>query len=127
MYNPYFKFSKARQTGRLPSYILRGSKFNNTPSQYKGRVYHSRKEAEYAMALDDMKNMGEIKDWTPQYRLKLEVNGQHITNYIADFLVEKTTGQIEIHETKGYFTDSAKIKWRLAQALYPDYKFILIK
>ena len=120
------KFSKRKQV-RLPTYIKWGSKFHNTPSQYKGRLFHSRLEAEYAMILDDMKRTGEIKNWSPQFTLKLDVNGKHIANYIADFLVTKKGGALEIHETKGYFTDLAKLKWRLSQALYPQYKFVLIK
>ena len=120
-------FSKRKQTGRVPSYIKWGSKFHNIPSQYKGRLYHSKKEAEYAMILDDMIKTGEIEGWQPQYSLSLNVNEKHICNYIADFLVLKKELVYEIHETKGYFTDTAKIKWRLAQVLYPEYKFILIK
>ncbi len=120
-------FSKRKQTGRIPSYIKWGSKYHNTPSQYKGRLYHSKKEAEYAMILDDMVKHKEIDSWEPQFTLKLDVNGKHICNYIADFKVIKNKKYIEIRETKGYFTDTAKIKWRLAQALYPKYKFILIK
>lgn len=122
------KFSKRKQTGRIPSYILKGSKFGNIPTIYKDRTYHSRLEAEYAIILDDMVKCKEIKKWTPQFTLKLDVNDQHIANYIADFLVTMPNGSEEIRETKGYFTDTAKLKWRLAQALYGDkYKFILIK
>ena|SRR3990167_5160828 len=119
-------FSKRVQTGRIPSYILRGSKFGNTPSQYKGKLYHSKFETEYAMILDDMVKTGEIKKWTRQKTLRLDVNGKHICNYIADFMVMKN-GHAEIHETKGFFTPISKLKWRLAIALYPEYKFVLIK
>lgn len=117
-------FPKPKKT---PSYILRGSKYNNTPSQYKGRIYHSRKEAEYAMILDDMMRHKEIKSWWSQRTLRLEINGKLICKYIADFIVEKDGGMLEIHETKGYFTPYSKLKWKLAQVLYPNYKFILIK
>ena len=112
----------------LRGYLRRGSKFGNVPSQYKGRTYHSRKEAEYAIILDDMKRIGEIKSWVPQYKMRLDVNGEHICDYIADFLVTTSTGLKEIHETKGYFTDPGKFKWRLAQALYRHrYKFVLVQ
>ena len=121
-------FSKRKQTGRIPSYIKWGSKYHNTPSQYKGRLYHSKKEAEYAMILDDMVKTGEIISWSPQFKLELDFNGKHICNYIADFVVYRKLGLVEIHETKGYFTDLAKIKWKLAQAIYgKGYKFVLIK
>ena len=133
--NMVLKFSKRSQVG-LPTYIKWGSKFHNTPSRYKGKMYHSKKEAEYAMILDDMIKTGEISDWAGQFTMKLDVNGKHICNYIADFLVQKRVGwkgktallREEIHETKGYFTPIAKLKWRLAIALYGDkYTFKLIK
>lgn len=119
------KFSKRKQVG-LPNYIKWGSKFHNTPTTYKGHTFHSRLEAEYAMILEDMKKHEEIHNWTPQVTLRLDVNDKHICNYIADFLVEKGL-HLEIHECKGFFTPIGKLKYRLAQALYPQYKFKLIK
>lgn len=120
------KFSKRKQTGRIAPYILRGTKFGNIPTRYKGRLFHSKFEAEYAMILDDMVKCKEIKSWTPQFKLKLDVNGKHIAYYIADFLVKR--GRLwEIHEVKGRWTSTGKIKYRLAQALYPEYKFVLIQ
>jgi hypothetical protein len=121
------KFSKRKQAGRVPSYIKWGSKFHNIPSRYNGRLYHSKFEMEYAMILDDMKKHKEIVSWSPQFVLRLDVNGKHIANYFADFKVIKKGGLIEIHECKGMWTAVGKIKYKLAQALYPDYKFILIK
>lgn len=121
------KFSKTKQAKQIPRYILRGSKFNNTPSQYKGRLYHSRFEAEYAIILDDMLKNKEIDSWTPQFKLRLDINGKHICNYVADFLVKRGRF-LEIHETKGYFSPISKIKWKLAIALYSDkYQFKLIR
>lgn len=127
-------FSKRKQTGRIPTYINWGSKYHNTPSRYKGVLYMSKKEMEYAMILDDMKRTKEIDSWKGQFTLKLDVNGKHICNYIADFKVVRSIQtdnggffQEEIHEVKGFFTPISKLKWRLAQALYPQYKFVLIK
>src|SRR3990167_8885605 len=103
---------------KIANYILRGSKYNNIPSQYKGRTYHSRLEAEYAIILDDMIKHKEIKSWVPQFPMKLEVNGKKIATYIADFLVTMPDGSQQIHETKGYFSSPSRIKWKLAEALY---------
>lgn len=126
------KYNKRKQIG-IPSYIKLGSKFHNKPTEYKGKLYHSAKEAEYAMILDDMVRTGEIQGWESQFKLKLEVNGKKICSYIADFLVVKVdlsnldSITNEIHEVKGYFTPIGKLKWRLAQALYPQYRFVLIQ
>jgi len=117
------KFSKQNQVGS-PKFKYTYGKYHNIPSQYNGRIYHSHREAEYAILLDDMKKHKEIKSWTPQYTLRLDINGHHICNYIADFLVNNN----EIHECKGFFTPIGKIKWKLAQALFSKkYKFVLIK
>lgn len=112
----------------LSNYLKRGSKYGNIPAKYGARTYHSKKEAEYAIALDDMVKLGEIQSWEPQFKLKLDVNGEHITNYIADFIVTTNTGLLEIHEVKGFWTPVATFKWRLAQALYRnEYKFVAIQ
>lgn len=79
------------------------------------------------MILDDMKRNKEIKKWEPQFTLRLDVEGIHIANYIADFLVTTIHGAQEIHETKGYFTPIGKLKWKLAKVLYKEYKFVLIR
>jgi len=115
------------KNGIIPTYLKWGSKYHNTPSQYKGRIYHSKFEAEYAMILDDMIKNKEILSWLPQVTLRLEVNKKLVCKYIADFWVFTTSGE-EIHETKGYFTPIAKLKWKLAQAIYgKKYKFVLVK
>ena len=122
------KFPKPKKKFKLPSYLTGGGKYGNYPSIYKGRTYHSKAEATYAMVLDAMIMDNSIKEWTPQFKLKIDVNGQHITNYIVDFWVLTSSGTEELHEVKGYETDVFKIKWKLAKALYgANYKFVLIK
>jgi len=119
---------KAPKKIKLPSYLTGRGKYNNTPSMYKGVMYHSKMEMEYAMILDDMLRKGEINSWSGQFKLRLDVNGKHICNYLADFLILSKNGQEEVHETKGYFTAVGKIKWKLAQAIYGDkYRFVLIQ
>ena len=120
------KFPKSNKF-KLPNYLRTGSKYNNVPTIYKGHTFHSRFEAEYAMILDDMKKCKEIKSWEPQFTLRLEVNGKLICKYIADFWVVLPNGDIQITETKGFFSPYSKLKWKLAIALYPNYKFKLIK
>ena len=103
-------------------------KYHNKPTILYGIKFHSKKEAEYSIILNDMIRKKEIISYQMQFPMHLEVNGEKITKYIADFLITKPDGSQEIHETKGYFTKDGKIKWKLAQALYKDkYKFILIQ
>ena len=103
------------------------NKYNSRKTKYNGRYYHSGLEAKYAQDLDWRKKAGEIKEITPQFKIAIRVNDQHITNYYMDFKVILIDGTIEMHEVKGMETDLWRIKWRLSIALYPEWRFVLIK
>jgi hypothetical protein len=103
------------------------NKFNAETCEYRGRKYDSKGEMEYAIKLDWRKKSGEIAKITPQYPIAIIVSGHQICNYVIDFKIDFTDGHIEYHEYKGCETDLWKLKWKLAKALYPDYKFVLIK
>lgn len=103
------------------------NKYNNQSQKYNGRIYHSRKEAAYALELDWRKKAKEVKDVIPQYKISIDVNGIHIANYFIDFKVILTSGRVEYHEVKGFETDVWRMKWKLCQALFPEYNFVLIK
>jgi len=105
----------------------RTNKYNSKKSKYGDRIYDSALEASYAKDLDWMKKAGEIKEITPQFKLRLDINGTHIANYFMDFKVELPDGRIEMHEVKGYETDVWRMKWRIAVAIFPQYNFVLIK
>lgn len=86
---------------------------------YKGRSYHSRAEAEYAMYLDSEMKAGRIKSWTPQKRIELcGENGSHICNYYIDFMVERNDGVTELIEVKGFETAIWRLKWKLLNDKY---------
>lgn len=112
------------------SYMKR-NKFNAKTQSYGGRTYHSMKEANYAMELDWRIKAGEVKEWIPQYKLDLRVNGEHIANYYIDFKVVLSDETVELHEVKGFETDVWRLKWRITQAILheiePGAKLVLIK
>ena len=104
------------------------SKYGNEQKIYNGRVYHSKREALYAQELDLLKKAGEIKEWSPQFKLSLDVNGNHICNYYIDFYIIDKFGKEKIAEVKGYETAEWKLKWRLCKALFGEkYELVLIK
>ena len=103
------------------------NKYNAISTKYGDRYYDSKLEAGYAMELDWRKKAKEIKEIVPQYKISLDVNGVHIANYFMDFKVVLTDGTIEMHEVKGKEMPLWVMKWRLAKALYPEWKFVLIK
>lgn len=100
----------------------RGNKYNSRRTEYHGTSYMSKKEAQKAWELDMLLNAGEIRSWQKQFKLSLDVNGVHITNYFLDFMVEKNDGTFDYIEIKSpaTMTDTWKIKWKLAQAIFTD-------
>lgn len=97
-------------------------KYGNIRTEYRGGSYMSKKEARKAQELDLLKNNGDIKNWTKQYKLSLSVNGVHIANYYLDFMIEENDGTFTYLEIKSPITctDVWKLKWALAQAIYTD-------
>lgn len=107
------------------------SKYHASSTEYNGRVYHSKFEAQYARDLDLMIKAKKVIEWTPQVKISLDVNGYHICNYICDFKVIMKDGSIQLHEVKGFETDMFRMKRKLLEATYliehPEIKYIIIK
>lgn len=80
----------------------------------------SKFEAGKSQDLALLKRAGEIKDFTEQVKIPIEVNGFHICNYYIDFVIEHNDGTTEYLETKGFATDIWKLKWKLFEATYSD-------
>ena len=45
------------------------------------------------------------------------------TTYSPDFLVITKDGTVELHETKGYWEDDARVKIKVAAAMFPYFVF----
>lgn len=81
-------------------------------------------EKEYASHLEMLKRAGEIFDYRfEQVKFALANN----TKYTPDFLVINKDREVEIHEVKGFWTDDARVKIKVAQRQNPWFKFITIK
>lgn len=79
-------------------------------------------EKDYANYLELLKRTGEIVYYSfDSVNLRLADK----TFYKPDFLVMKSDGQLEIHEVKGFWTDDAKVKIKVAADKFP-FKFIAI-
>jgi hypothetical protein len=82
-------------------------------------------EAAYAAHLDQLKRTGEITEF---YFEKITLVLAPRTRYTPDFLVELPDGAMEFHETKGgLFRDDAKVKLKVAAALFPAFPFKLVR
>lgn len=102
------------------AYQKRYNKYGNVKQTYGGRSYDSKKEAAWAMELDWRKKAGEVRSWTPQYKLELYINGTHWRNYHIDFRVECTDGSVEYIEVKGFPTREWKQKWDVTVILFQE-------
>jgi len=94
----------------------------------KGRQRHApgqmnKTEQAYGAHLDAMYRNNEIAQYKFEaVKLRLADN----TFYTPDFLVMQNDGSIECHEVKGYWEDDARVKIKVAAAMFP-FKFIAIK
>jgi len=73
-------------------------------------------EAAYQLYLDALKQSGAVK-WHKFEGLKLRLADN--TFYTPDFAVMVADGTLECHETKGFWTDDARVKIKVAASLYP--------
>lgn len=80
-------------------------------------------EARYAAHLESLKHAGEVL-WYRFEGLKLRLADS--TFYTPDFAVMLADGQMEMHEVKGFWTDDARVKIKVAAEMYP-FAFIAIK
>ena len=80
-------------------------------------------EAEYANLLESLKQVGKVA-WYKFEGIKLRLADD--TFYTPDFAVMLSTGEMELHEVKGFWRDDAKVKIKVAADMYPM-QFIAVK
>lgn len=103
------------------------NKYGAKKTEYNGRTYHSKAEADYARRLDLEVAAAEIISWSPQRPVKMVVNGVLICKYLIDFEVLHNDGSIEWIEVKGAETAVYKLKAKLLKALYPTAKYTVVR
>jgi hypothetical protein len=80
-------------------------------------------ESAYDLVLKQRLLAGEIL-WYRFEGIKLRLADN--TFYTADFFVMTADSQLEVHEVKGFWTDDARVKTKVAAAMYP-FRFLGIK
>lgn len=80
-------------------------------------------ESAYCQLLELRKRAGEIV-WYRFEGVKLRLADN--TFYTPDFAVMLSTGEMEMHEVKGFWTDDARVKIKVAAEQYP-FRFIAVK
>lgn len=94
-------------------------KYGNRKTVVDGITFASAKEASRYGELKLLEKAGEIRGLQLQPRFPMQVNGQHITTYVADFQYQERQGQLDtVEDVKGVQTEAFKIKRKLFEALY---------
>lgn len=94
------------------------------------RAFGSRKldgmngtERKYAQHLELLRHANAIAWWKFEcLKFRLADN----TYYTPDFAVMKTSGEMEMHEVKGFWRDDARVKIKVAADIFP-FRFIAVK
>lgn len=102
-----------------------------TPVQHRGRAHGksvpgemNKLEEAYAANLEQQRMLGQILSWRwSPMKLRLAKG----TFYDIDFWVIQNDGLIEIHETKGHWEDDARVKIKVAAAMFHEFRFIAVQ
>lgn len=77
------------------------NKLRNKPEVVDGIRFASGKEATRYRQLKLLQRAGEIRDLNTQTSVTIEVNGQKICRYVADFTYTDKNGQVVTEDVKG--------------------------
>ena len=111
--------------------VMPHSKFRNKKVELDGHVFDSQAEAKhYLYTLKPRLEAGEISHLEIHPRIRCEINGRKICDYLADFRYFDSSqsgpdGQVGcqvVEDVKGFKTDVYKLKKKLVEALYPGTK-----
>ena len=101
---------------------MRHNKFNSSPTRCSEGVMHqSRSESRRCTELHLMQKGGLIRDLEahPQVRFRLDVDGHHICDYLADFVYfDNERNQRVVEDVKGFQTEISKFKLKLMAAVH---------
>jgi hypothetical protein len=111
----------AKQTEPPKQIQLSAAPKHSTPSPGSGHM--NKLEASYAAHLEVRRMVGEITRWRFE-PLKLRLAPS--TYYNVDFVVYFADGRIEIHETKGFWRDDARVKIKVAAAMFDEFTFVAV-
>lgn len=103
---------------------FRGNKYGARATYVDGVRFDSKKEAMRYQELKALEKAGVVKNLQRQVAIPLHVAGIKICTYRADFMYEMDDQTI-VEDSKGVQTDTFKIKWKMGQALFPLFKWVI--
>ena len=119
-YRQHVGASSVSASGRVvPVAAVKESLTTQRPQYALGRLKTgemNKTEAEYNAHLEALKTAGEIV-WFKFEGMKFRLADN--TFFTPDFAVMLADGQLQAHEVKGHWEDDARVKVKVAAALYP--------
>lgn len=106
---------KHRDDPEIPQEVPKASKYHSVVTEALGIKFHSKKEARYYLELVCRQKAGEVRYFLLQVPFRLPGN----TKYIVDFMEVHADGSIRYVDTKGFRTQTFKLKRKQVEALYP--------
>lgn len=95
------------------------SKYGNQKVEYNGLRFDSKGERDRWIDLTLLEKAGKVRDLTRQSRYKIEVDGMHICNYVADFVYwDVAKDRWVVEDFKGHRTREYLLKRKLMKAVY---------
>lgn len=94
-------------------------KFGNKPTVINGERFDSKHEATRHLVLVDRQQRGEIEQLQRQVTFHLVINGMVVGKIRPDWTYLED-GVLIAEDAKGHQTDVHKLRWKVAQALYPQ-------
>lgn len=113
------------KSGVKPGSAASGNKAVSKPHYALGRLKtgeRNKSEAAYESQLQARQFAGEVV-WYRFEGIKLRLADN--TFYTPDFAVMLASGQIELHEVKGFWADDARVKIKVAADQYP-FRFVAV-
>lgn len=102
---------------------MRGTRFDYRALGRLPAGQMNKLEAAYAAHLDLLKRTGDVLWWKFEgVKLRLA----HNTFYTCDFMLLRRDGQVVMDEIKGFMTDDAAVKIKVAASIYP-FQFRIIR
>lgn len=95
----------------------RQSKYGNVKTKINGQIFDSKKEATRFLVLKSELQQKKITGLKTQVPFKIEINGDLICKYVADFVYYDKAGNRIVEDTKGMKTAIYKLKKKLMKAV----------
>lgn len=107
--------------------VMKRNKYCAIKTFVDGERFDSKKEAEYFLELRLLQKAGSVVSIDRQQKFSLDVNGIHICNYIADFVITFIDGKKEVHDVKGYTKRSYVKEGKKRTQVSPAYREFALK